>query len=85
MYAYPGMLHTKVAVVDGWAIIGSCNFNKLSLRTNDESGIATTDPRFVATLNERLFESDFESSRILTEPRPVTSGDLFAEALAHQQ
>jgi hypothetical protein len=42
-------------------------------------------PRFVATLNERLFESDFESSRILTEPRPVTSGDLFAEALAHQQ
>jgi len=85
VYAYPGMLHTKVAVVDGWAIVGSCNFNKLSLRTNDESDIATTDPRFVATLNERLFESDFESSRILTEPLPVTSSDMFAEALAHQQ
>jgi cardiolipin synthase len=85
VYAYPGMLHTKVAVVDGWAIVGSCNFNKLSLRMNDESGIATTDPKFVATLNERLFESDFKSSRIVTEPLPVTSSDVFAEALAHQE
>ena len=85
VYAYPGMLHTKAAVVDGWAMLGSCNFNKLSLRMNDESDVATTDPTFVATLNERLFESDFKSSRILTEPLPVTSSDVFAEALAHQQ
>jgi cardiolipin synthase A/B len=66
VYAYPGMLHAKVAVVDGWAILGSCNFNKLSLRMNDESDIATTDPRFVATLNERLFGTDFANSRVLT-------------------
>jgi phosphatidylserine/phosphatidylglycerophosphate/cardiolipin synthase-like enzyme len=85
VYAYPGMLHTKVAVVDGWAIVGSCNFNKLSLRMNDESEIATTDPRFVATLNERLFESDFKNSRVLTTPLSVTSSDVFAEELAHQQ
>ena len=44
VYAYPGMMHTKAAIVDGWAILGSCNFNKLSLRTNDETDVATSDP-----------------------------------------
>ena len=46
VYSYPGMLHTKAAIVDGWAVIGSCNFNKLSLRTNYEVDVATSDPVF---------------------------------------
>jgi len=47
VYAYPGMTHVKVALYDGWAIVGSANFDKLSLRVNGETCIATSDPGFV--------------------------------------
>ena len=84
VYAYPGMTHAKAALVDGWALLGSCNFNKLSLRTNDEADIATSDPGFAARFKKELFEADFDRSRELTEPLPVTGSDRFAEWLAHQ-
>jgi cardiolipin synthase A/B len=84
VYSYPGMLHTKAAIVDGWAVIGSCNFNKLSLRTNYEADIATSDPRFAESMRRELFEEDFARARELTDPLPVTGSDRFAELLAHQ-
>jgi cardiolipin synthase A/B len=84
VYSYPGMLHTKAAIVDGWAVIGSCNFNKLSLRTNYEADIATSDPVFAESMKRELFEEDFARARELTEPLPVTGSDRFAELLAHQ-
>ena len=85
VYAYPEMMHTKAAIVDGWAILGSCNFNKLSLRTNDETDVATSDPTFVGHMQRELFEADFAHAQELTELLPVTGSDRFAEMLAHQQ
>jgi cardiolipin synthase len=84
VYAYPGMLHTKAALIDGWSLIGSCNFNKLSLRMNFEANVATSDSRFAEEMRRELFETDFERSQELTEPLPVTGDDRFAEWMAHQ-
>ncbi len=36
VFIYPGMTHVKAMIVDGWACLGSANFNKLSLRSNLE-------------------------------------------------
>lgn len=83
LYAYPGMLHTKTIIVDGWVLFGSCNFNKLSLRTNYEADIATSDPTFAGQIKRDLFEADFARSEELTDPVPVTGGDRLAELLAH--
>jgi len=43
------------------------SFDKLSLRANEESDIATSAPAFVAILNARLFEADFANSPVVTE------------------
>ena len=58
VYGYPGMTHVKAALYDGWAFVGSANFDKLSLRINQETNLATSDPRFVEPLRRDLFESD---------------------------
>jgi phosphatidylserine/phosphatidylglycerophosphate/cardiolipin synthase-like enzyme len=79
VYVYPGMTHIKAAIFDGWACIGSANFNKLSLRRNLEANIATSDSRFVEELRRELFERDFADSHELTEPVAITGGDSFAE------
>jgi cardiolipin synthase len=79
VYVYPGMTHVKAAVFDGWACLGSANFNKLSLRRNLETNIATSDPRVVGELARELFERDFADSLELTEPVVTTGGDAFAE------
>ena len=84
VYAYPGMLHTKAALIDGWSIIGSCNFNKLSLRMNFEADVATSDPKFAAEMRRDLFETDFARAEELTEPLAVTGSDRVAEWMAHQ-
>jgi cardiolipin synthase len=68
VYAYPGMTHVKAAVYDGWAVVGSANFDKLSLRVNGETNLATSDPAFAATLRRDLFERDFARSREITTP-----------------
>jgi cardiolipin synthase len=47
--------HGKVGVVDGeWATVGSSNLDPLSLSLNLEANLVTRDPRFAATLRERL-------------------------------
>ena len=74
----------KAALFDGWACIGSANFNKLSLRRNLETNIATSDARFVSELRQRLFEHDFAVSTELTRPVEVSSSDRFAEWLLDQ-
>ena len=84
VYGYPGMLHTKAALIDGWSLFGSCNFNKLSLRMNFEADIATSDPGFAAEMRRDLFERDFSRSQELTELLPVTGDDRVAEWMAHQ-
>ena len=84
VYSYPGMLHTKAAVIDGWSVIGSCNFNKLSLRTNFEADVATSDPKFAEEMRRDLFEVDFERSKELKEVLPLTDADRISEWMVHQ-
>ena len=84
VYGYPGMTHVKAALYDGWATVGSANFDKLSLRINQETNLATSDPRFVDRLTRELFEADFARSQEWTEAKPVGWGDYIAEFIADQ-
>lgn len=68
VYFYKGMSHVKAAVYDGWAVVGSANFDKMSLFINNEMSLGITDPAFVQELNERLFEKDFAASEEVTAP-----------------
>jgi len=60
------MTHVKAALYDGWAIVGSANFDKLSLRVNGETCIATSDPGFVGVLRRDLFERDLARATEVT-------------------
>ena len=84
VYGYPGMTHVKAALYDGWACIGSANFDKLSLRVNREIDLATADPAFVGALERDLFLADFARAREWNEPQPVRWIDYLAEFFADQ-
>ncbi len=79
VYIYPGMSHVKAAVFDGWACIGSANWDRWSFRINKELNIATSHPEPVAELERRVFEADFMSSVELTEPFPERWTDHLIE------
>lgn len=62
----PAVLHAKVVVCDeGWATLGSLNFDNVSLRCNLEANLAVTRPSIVAELAEH-FEKDIAQSKALT-------------------
>lgn len=82
VWLYPGMSHVKAAVFDGWACLGSANWDKLSFRTNKELNIATSHPPYVDQLFERIFAPDFEKSIELKEPFPERWSDHLAEIVA---
>ena len=82
VFLYPGMSHVKAAIFDGWACLGSANWDKLSFRTNKELNIATSHPDYVQELTRRIFEPDFEKSIELTEPFPERWSDHLAEIVA---
>ncbi|MDH3304749.1 MAG: phosphatidylserine/phosphatidylglycerophosphate/cardiolipin synthase family protein [Gammaproteobacteria bacterium] len=82
VFVYPGMSHVKAAVFDGWACLGSANWDKLSFRTNKELNIATSHPDYVEKLYERIFEPDFEKSIELTQPFPERWSDHLVEVVA---
>lgn len=84
VYAYPGMTHVKAAIYDGWATVGSANFDKLSLRVNQETNLATSDHRFVDQLKRELFERDFARSREMTEPPELGWGAYISDFIADQ-
>jgi cardiolipin synthase len=79
VFIYPGMSHIKAAVFDGWACIGSANWDRWSFRINKELNIATSDAAAVAELERSLFEPDFASSVELTEPFPERWTDHLLE------
>jgi len=81
VYLYPGMTHVKALIIDGWACLGSANFNHLSLRLNQEVNVATSDAATVEKLRSELFEVDFEKSHELREPIPVGWTDRVVEEL----
>jgi cardiolipin synthase len=82
VFVYPGMSHVKAAVFDGWACLGSANWDKLSFRTNKELNIATSHPAAVDELLERVFIADFNKSVEVTEPFPERWSDQLFEILA---
>jgi phosphatidylserine/phosphatidylglycerophosphate/cardiolipin synthase-like enzyme len=84
VYVYPGMTHVKAAIFDGWACLGSANFNKLSFRRNFEANIATSAPAVVDELRRDLFEVDFAVATELREPVVLGGGDRFAEWVMDQ-
>ncbi len=79
VYIYPGFSHVKASIFDGWACVGSANFDRLSLRLNRELNIAGSDTDFSAQVLERIFERDFRVSPELTEPIPERWADHLVE------
>ena len=82
VYLYPGMSHIKAAVFDGWACLGSANWDKLSFRTNKELNLATSHAPVVNELLDKVFTSDFEASVEILEPFPQRWSDQLAEIVA---
>jgi cardiolipin synthase len=82
VYIYPGMSHLKAAVYDGWACLGSANFDNLSLRVNREMNLATAHPPAVDALLAQVFHPDFEVAVELTGPLPNNWLHYLSELLA---
>lgn len=82
VYIYPRMSHVKGAIYDGWACLGSANFDALSLQVNRELNIATSHPPFVEELLRRVFLADMERSVELTEPFPNQWHDFLTGLIA---
>ena len=81
VFVYPGMSHVKAAVFDGWACLGTANWDKLSFSINKELNIATSHPDAVERLHEQLFKKDFAQSVEITEPFPERWSDYLIEVL----
>jgi len=84
VYIFPGMSHVKAAVYDGWACFGSANFDRLSLRLNRETNIATSHPDAVQGLVDEVFNRDFARALELREELPASWLDYLHELVADQ-
>ena len=84
VFIYPGFSHVKAAIFDGWACLGSANFDKMSLRVNEEMNLATSHPPTVAALMAQVFDVDFAKSAEMTEPLPQNLGHRLAALIANQ-
>jgi cardiolipin synthase len=84
VFAYPGMSHIKAAIYDGWACVGSANFDKLSFQVNKEMNLGSSDPTFIRDLIDKVFDPDFEAAAELTEPLPTGWKNTFASIVASQ-
>jgi cardiolipin synthase len=72
VYQYPGMSHVKAAIFDGWACVGSANFDKLSFQVNREVNLATSHEPVVNELLDQLFIPDLARSTEITESLELT-------------
>jgi cardiolipin synthase len=79
VYIYPGMSHVKAAVFDGWACVGSANFDKLSLQINKELNLATSHPETVNRLLDEVFIPDLAISEEITERVDVSFAQVLQE------
>ena len=84
VYFYNGMSHVKAAVFDGFAVVGSANFDKMSLYVNREMSLGIYDPSFVSQLTERLFEKDFNNSQEMTAPLDLSWTHTIINGLTNQ-
>lgn len=68
IYEYqPRFLHMKVAVVDQWITIGSCNFDRWNLRWNLEANLEIIDPAFTTATNNMLHRDLLNAKEIELE------------------
>jgi cardiolipin synthase len=79
VYMYPGMSHIKAAIYDGWACVGSANYDKLSLEVNKELNLATSDADTVNSLLDEVFIPDLAMSEELTEHVEVAFAQTLQE------
>jgi len=84
VYIYPGMTHLKAAIYDGWACLGSANFDKLSLQINREINLGTSHRATVNSLMEQVFYPDFAVSTELYEPVQLGARHHIAEVIADE-
>jgi cardiolipin synthase len=84
VFAYPGMTHVKAAIYDGWACVGSANFDKMSLHVGQELDIAFSDPATAGRLQRELFDKDFALSREITTPAATSWFDSLVKAFTDQ-
>jgi phosphatidylserine/phosphatidylglycerophosphate/cardiolipin synthase-like enzyme len=84
VYNYRGMSHVKAAIYDGWSVIGSANFDRLSFRVNLEMNLASSAPEFTNQVLERIFFADFDASDELHEALPQTWRHRVASIVASQ-
>jgi cardiolipin synthase len=63
IYRYPGLMHLKAAIFDGWVCLGSANMDTLSLRINREKNISFSDPAAVARFRRQVVDRDLRVSR----------------------
>jgi len=84
VFIYPGMSHVKAGIYDGWACLGSANFDKLSFRVNKELNLAITDPVFVNDLKQQVFEEDMNRAVEMLEPLPENWGNTWASIVSSQ-
>lgn len=62
IYEYqPAFLHMKVALVDDWVSLGSCNFDRWNMRWNLEANQEILDEAFASQIR-CLFDADFQVS-----------------------
>jgi cardiolipin synthase len=84
VYTYPGMSHIKASIIDGWACLGSANFDKLSFRVNKEMNVGISHTSFVNGLKAEVFEADMRHSIELLEPLPENWHNTFSAIVASQ-
>ena len=84
VYRYPGMTHVKAAVIDGWASVGTANFDKLSLEVNKEVNLATSHAPAVNQLLARVFMPDLAASTEISQMVNVTLPDRVMEVIVDE-
>lgn len=82
VYLYPKMNHVKASIFDGFAMVGTANYDKLSMRVNQEINFCFWDKNTVEKLKSKLFETDFKDSMLLSGEFPILWGDYLLEKLA---
>ena len=82
VFRFPGMAHVKAAIFDGWACLGSANFDKLSLQVNDEINLASSSPELADVVLHRIFHADLARAREVTALQQISFRNRFAEVVA---
>lgn len=66
VYHYlPGMIHSKISIVDEWATVGSMNLDHLSILRNREQNLLINEPLAVRQLTDQ-FQSDLADCERIT-------------------